>query len=412
MTSKRDPYAAFRLPSYRHYVIGWLVALLGASIQTIAVGWEVYQRTGNALALGLVGLVQAVPTFILALPAGLLADRFERRRLLMISMGGMMITSLMLAVISYAHGPVILMYLALFLDATALALGRPARMSFLPLLVPRELFPNAVTWNTSISQISSVAGPAIGGIIVAFHVPAAYLASAAASLMFMILLSRIHFAPLASQPVEESGRDALLAGLRFIRSESIILIGITLDMLAVMLAGASYLMPIFARDILKVGAQGYGWLNAAPAAGALVMALLIAHLPPMRHAGRNILLAVAGFGAATIVFGLSRSFVLSLAMLFVAGAVDNVSVVIRHTLIQLLTPDRMRGRVSAVNTVFIVVSNELGGFESGLVARLFNPVVAVVSGGIGALLVVAATAIGSRRFRSVGALHEARPATE
>lgn len=411
MTNRaHDPYAAFRVGDYRRYALGSLIASVGTRIQGVAIGWEIYQRTGEALALGLVGLVQALPVIVLALPAGYLADRLERRRLVLLSLIGMALCSLSLALVSHLRGPVPLMYALLFLDATALSLGRPARMSLLPHLVPREIFPNAVTWNMSLYQISSVLGPAIGGFIVAARVPTAYLASAACSLVFVGLLAQIRLRP-AEAELGAVSSDTLLAGLRFIARARVVLAAITLDMLAVLLGGAVYLLPVFAKDILHVGARGFGWLNAAPAAGAFCMALLLAHLPPMRRAGRNLLLAVTGFGVATIVFGLSRSFWLSLTMLFLGGALDNVSVVIRHTLIQLLTPDRMRGRVSAVNSVFISASNELGGLESGVVAHFFGPVISAVSGGIGTLVVVATTTFASPGLRRVGRLHEPEAAT-
>ncbi len=403
MKARHDPYAAFRIPAYRLFLLGWSFALVGTRSQSVAVGWEIYQRTGQALALGYVGLVQAIPIMALALPAGFLVDRHDRRRILLLSLVGMTLTSLGLAVVSHTSGPVALIYLLLFLDATAVALGRPARHALLPRLVPRETFPNAVTWNTSTHQVASVAGPALGGFIVAFSVPSAYVVCAAGSLAFLLLMTRIQLTTAAPDPAPASW-DTLIGGLRFVCRTRLILAAISLDMLAVLFGGAVYLLPIYAEDILAVGAHGYGWLNAAPAAGAFCMALFLAHRPPMRRAGRNLLLAVAGFGAATIVFGFSRLFGLSLVMLFLTGALDNISVVVRHTLIQLGTPDRLRGRVSAINGVFIGASNELGGLESGLVAHFLGPVFSVVSGGIATILVVAATALASPELRRLGTL--------
>jgi MFS family permease len=407
VTRTHDPYTAFRQPDFRRYTIGWLTALVGMRVQSVAIGWEMYQRTGEALALGMVGLVQALPAILLALPGGLLADRYDRRKLVMWSMAGVAVVSLGLAALSYVRGPILLMYALLLLDATVASLGRPARMAMLPHLVPREVFPNAVTWNTSMWQIASVIGPAIGGFIVALYVPLAYLVCAASSIACVVLLVPVRLHGEYTPAGTASWRE-VVAGLRFVWRARVILTAISLDMFAVLLGGATYLLPIYATDILKVGPTGFGWLNAAPAAGAFCMALLIAYLPPMKRAGRNLLACVAGFGLATIVFGISRSFPLSLAVLFLGGALDNVSVVIRHTLIQLSTPDRMRGRVSAVNGVFLSASNELGGLESGVVAHFFGPVVSVVSGGIGTLVVVLTTAIVSPTLRAVGALHQAR----
>lgn len=406
-----DPYAAFRVPNYRFYVLGWFIAMLGTRIQSVAIGWEMYQRTGDALSLGLVGLAQALPTMLLALPAGFLADKFNRPRLVMVSLLAMTATSLSLAWLSYTQGPVTWMYLLLFLDAAAVMIGRPARVALVPQLVPAQVFPNAVTWNTSLMHISSVVGPALGGFIIALNVPLAYTITAASSLLFAGMLTRLRFRADRKEVGAASVRS-LLAGIQFVWNTRIILTMISLDLFAVLLGGAVYLLPIYAEDIFHVGATGFGWLRAAPAVGAFCMALLMVYLPPMKRAGRTLLWTVAGFGVATIVFGLSKNYWLAFAMLFLTGAFDNVSMIIRQTLQQLLTPDHMRGRVSAVSSVFVGASNELGGLESGLVAHWFGPVVSVVSGGIGTLLVVAGAALLSPELRAFGALHEARPVDE
>ena len=404
---KHDPYAVFLIGNYRHYILGWFFAMVGTQVQGIAIGWEIYQRTGQALSLGLVGLAQALPTIVLALPAGYLADRFDRRRVVIFSLLGMTLTSLGLAALSLAKGAVVLMYGLLLLDASFMTLGRPAKAALVPQLVPREVFPMAVTWNSSLMQMAGVVGPALGGLVVMVSVPFAYGLSAASTLFFIALLTRVDLRA-APKKAERASLQNLLAGIRFVWRTRLILSLMALDMFAVLLGGAVYLLPIFAEDILRVGPQGFGWLRAAPAAGAFCMALLLAYLPPMRHAGRNLLLAVAGFGVVTILFGLSESFWFSLAMLTLTGAFDNISMVVRQTLIQLLTPDRMRGRVLAVNYVFIGASNELGGLESGLVAHWFGPVISVVSGGIGTILVALATALAAPALRLFGALHEAR----
>ena len=408
---KHDPYAAMRYPDYRYYIIGWLVALMGTRIQTVAIGWEMYQRTGQALSLGLVGLSLAIPTMLLAIPAGYLADRYSRRNLVILSLVGMTFTSTALAALSFFQGPITVMYLLLFLDASAVMLGRPARVSLVPRLVPGHVFPNAVTWNTSLMQMASVIGPAIGGFVIAWSVPGAYLISAGGSLLYIFLLRRLTLAP-STTPVGRISVETLLGGVQFVWKTRLIFTLMALDMFAVLLGGAVYLLPIFAEDILLVGPTGFGWLQAAPAAGAFCMAISLVFLPPMRRGGRNLLLAIAGFGVATIIFGLSKSYWLSLAMLFMTGALDNVSMVIRHTLVQLTTPDHMRGRVSAVNSVFVGASNELGGLESGLVAHWFGPIFSVVSGGIGTIVVVAIAAITSPQLRGVGALSEAQPITD
>jgi MFS family permease len=400
---RHDPYAALRVAAYRAYVFGWIIAMVGTRIQSVAIGWEMYQRTGEALALGLVGLAQALPTMLLAIPAGYLADRFNRARLMMFSVAMMTLTSLALAWLSYVEGSVALMYLFLFLDACAVILGRPARSALMPQLVPTAVFPNAVMWNTSLMQLTAVVGPAIGGAVVALYVPLGYVLAAVSSLIYLFMLARLNFAQ-DSKPAGAASLVTLIAGIHFVWNRRIILTMITLDMFAVLLGGAVYLLPIFAEDILQVGATGFGWLRAAPAVGALVMALVLVYLPPMRRAGRTLLWTVAGFGVATVIFGVSRSFWLSFAMLFLTGAFDNVSMVIRQTLITLLTPDEMRGRVAAVSSIFVGASNELGGLESGVVAQLFGPVFSAVSGGIGTLVVVAVTAWASPDLRRWGAL--------
>ncbi|MDP6041396.1 MAG: MFS transporter [Candidatus Latescibacteria bacterium] len=406
--AKHDPYEAFRVKAFRLYALGWFASLVGTQIQGAAIGWEMYARTGQALALGLVGLAIALPTMILALPAGYLADRYNRRTVMMLSMAGTTLTSLGLAVLSWKKGPIGVMYALLVVDAAVTVLGSPARRSIIPQLVPREIFPNAVVWTMSMMQTAWMVGPALGGLIAAYYVPAAYLVSAGCTGWFLLVLSQLHVPPVEREEGAEqvSAFRNLMGGLVFLKENRLLLSVMALDMFAVLLGGAVYLLPIYATDILNVGSEGYGILRAAPAVGALVMALTIAHLPPMKRAGRNLLLTVAGFGVATIVFGLSENFWLSFVMLVLTGAFDNVSMVIRHTLVQLITPDSMRGRVSAVNGVFVSASNELGGAESGGVAALYGPVFSVVSGGIGTLVVVGVTAVISPKLRKVGTLDE------
>lgn len=401
-----DPYAALRIPTYRSYVVGWFIALIGTRIQSVAIGWEMYQRTGDALSLGLVGLAQALPTMLLAIPAGYLADRFSRTKVLMLSLVGMTFTSIALAYLSFTQGNITLMYVILFLDAAAAIVGRPARSAMMPNLVPRQVFPNAVVWNTSLQQMSAVLGPALGGMIVAIHVSSAYVVTAASSLLYILMLSRLTL--LGEVKAQgHMGWRTVVAGVEFVWKKRILLTIISLDMFAVLLGGAVYLLPIFAEEeFLNVGATGFGWLRAAPAVGAAITSVCMIYLPPMKRAGRTLLLTVAGFGVATIIFGFSTSFWLSFSMLVLTGAFDNVSMIIRGTLIQLLTPDQMRGRVSAVNSVFVGASNELGGLESGLVAHWFGPVFSVVSGGIGTLVVVGATALLSPALRKYGALDD------
>ncbi|MBX3279839.1 MAG: MFS transporter [Acidobacteria bacterium] len=422
--SRRNPYAALRVRDFRLFLAGHLTSVLGVQMQTVAVGWQLYEQTSSALALGLVGLIQVIPMLGLALPSGHAADRYDRRKLLMYasllasaSAAGLLSATLLGA------GPVWI-YLCLFVSGVARAAQGPARSSLMPQLVPRPIFPNAVTWGVSGFELSSMAGPALGGALIAlFRSPAAvYCVSTATSIFYISMLAllthrsyRAEQSPTQSTQApdgaKKSGVDfqALAAGFKYVWHTKLLLATMTLDLFAVLLGGAVALLPIYARDILQVGPTGLGWLQAAPSFGAVTMALLMAHLPPMRRAGRTLLWAVAGFGAATIIFGVSRSFPLSLLMLFLTGALDNISVVIRHTLVQTLTPDSMRGRVSAVNGMFINASNELGRFESGSVAALIGPVLSVVSGGVGTIIVVIASALKWPELRRFGRLDAARP---
>jgi MFS family permease len=399
-----DAYAALRLPNVRLYLAGNMMSILAQQMQTVAVGWEIYERTGSELALGWVGLVQFMPVIALALPAGQTADRYQRKHIIMLAMLAIAACSLGLAWVSARQGSIYAMYGCLLASGVARAFQQPAKASFLPQIVPREHFGNAVAWNLGGFQIAAVAGPALSGYLIWLFGGAkvVYLVDAALSLGFCLLLTMI-VAPRFVRSVEAVTARGLAAGVGFVLRNKIILAALTLDMFAVLLGGATTLLPVFAKNILDVGPDGLGWLRAAPAAGALLMSLGLAHRPPAR-AGRALVLAVVGFGLATIVFGFSRSFWLSLAMLFLTGVFDSISVVVRHTLVQMLTPDAMRGRVSAINGMFIGASNELGGFESGVVAHWFNPTVSVVSGGLGTLVVVAIVGTVWPQLRRYGRL--------
>jgi MFS family permease len=381
----------------------------------VALGWELYERTHSALALGLVGLATALPVVILALPAGDLADRMDRKRILVWAQIAFIAAGFALAALSYWRGPVALVYGVLLARGAAQAYNNPARQALLPRLVPVDTFGNAVTWASSAFQVAAVVGPGLGGIAIAIEGGATgtYIISTVLTVVYLWALIEIRGGAeppgfTRAEPREKMTLASLAAGVRFVRETKIILAAITLDLFAVLLGGATALLPIFAKDILHVGPDGLGWLRAAPSVGALLIAVTIAHRPAMRRTGPTLLLAVAGFGAATIVFGLSKSFWLSLLMLFTLGALDGISMIIRSTLVQLRTPDEMRGRVSAVNSVFIDMSNELGGFESGALAALVGPVTAVVAGGVGTLVVVAAVAGAWPELRQLGELVESR----
>jgi MFS family permease len=384
----------------------------------VALGWELYERTGSALALGLVGLATALPVVILALPAGDLADRMDRKRILVWAQIAFIVAGLALASLSYSRGPVALIYVVLVARGVAQAYNNPARQALLPRLVPEDVFGNAVTWASSAFQVAAVVGPGIGGIVIAIErgATSAYVTSSVLTGIYLWTLLEIRGGRESqtsvgeAKPRERMTIESVAAGMRFVRETKVILAAITLDLFAVLLGGATTLLPIFAKDILHVGPDGLGWLRAAPSVGALLVAVTIAHRRAMRRTGATLLFAVAGFGLATIVFGLSRSFWLSILMLFLLGALDGISMIIRSTLVQVRTPDHMRGRVSAVNSVFIDMSNELGGFESGALAALVGPVTAVVAGGAGTLIVVGATALAWPELRQLGSMVPAEEA--
>ena len=414
MTQSHDPYSALRITFFRRFLIVGSLVRIGTAAQGLAIGWEIYDRTGHALSLGMVGLVQAIPMLLLTLPAGYLADVFDRRKLMILSLSGATLTSIGIALTSWYQAPIGWMYLLLFIDSAFLRLGWPAASAIMPLLVPPPLFENAAKWRTSAMQLTGIAGPAFGGFLIGLNLQAAYLISALSSASFVIFLTTVRLPP---APRIERGNmvGQMIEGIRFVWRRKLILGAISLDLFAVLLGGAVYLLPIFAKDIIELGRLGLepeealGWLRAAPAVGALATAILIAHLPPFRHSGKVLLYCVAGFGVATIAFGLSENFWFSLLMLGLVGAFDNVSMVVRHVVTQMATPNQMRGRVSAVNAVFIGSSNELGGFESGVVAQIFNPVISVISGGIGTLLVVATWAKIFPDLRKLGRLSSLDP---
>jgi len=418
-----DAYAAFRSPAYRGYATSGFISMLGRQMLGIALGYEIFQRTHSATALGLVGLMGALPIIFLSIPAGIAADRLNRKAIILVTQIAAMLTSIGLVVLALEHVAVPsigllatgtqalyvvaglfgeksgvffepalpLMYVLLFINGIARAFGWAARSALFPNLVPRSALSNAVMWNSSTFELTCVVGPAIGGLVIAvFGVPVVYAIDAVCGLAGLLFMLPIHAPQQIATKHPHPLRD-LSTGLRFVYGNKIILATVTLDMFAVLLGGATALLPIFAEHILHVGAVGLGWLRAAPSFGAVLMAFVLAHRPPLQRAGHAMLLAVAGFGAATIVFGLSKNYALSFVALAVTGACDNISVVVRHTLVQLLTPDGMRGRVSAVNNIFIGSSNELGAFESGTTAALFGPVLSVVGGGIGTVFVVLGT---------------------
>ncbi len=402
-----DPYAVLRNRDLVLYLTGRFVASLGQQMLTVAVGWELYERTGSALALGLVGLTQMLPMLLFTLLAGHVADNHDRKHIIVFTTMVIACASGALTLISSHGAPVFWIYFCLLVAGTARTFLWPASSAFMPHLVSRQEFSNAVTWSSGSFQLSSVIGPAVGGAMIALAHRAApvYAANTAASVVCLLLFSFVRRRHVVSLK-EKMTVTSLITGFQFVFANRVILGTITLDMFAVLLGGATALLPVFAKDILRTGPGGLGFLQAALPLGSLVCALVLAHRPPLQKAGRTLLWAVAVFGLATVAFGFSRSFWFSLAMLFICGAADNVSVVVRHTLVQLLTPDEKRGRVSAVNSLFIGTSNELGGFESGTVAHWLGPLFSVVSGGVGTILVVLGVALIWPEIRNYGRLDD------
>ncbi|MDZ8070646.1 MAG: MFS transporter [Nostoc sp. DedQUE08] len=405
--AQHDPFAAFKFRDYRLFTIGRLVLFVGSQMQTVAIGWELYERTNSAIALGGVGLAQVLPMIVLTLIAGDVADRRDRKVTMLLSVMLLALCSLALGVLSYTKGAIFLIYACLVFTGVARAFLKPASDALMWQLIPVTAFTNAATWNSSSFQLAAVIGPAFGGFGIALlgSATGVYVLAAIAALLCFILTLAIKQQKV-TRATEPISFKALAAGAKFVWQNQLILAAITLDMFAVLLGGAIALLPIFAKDILHVGPVELGYLQAAHSIGALTMAITLAYLPPLRKAGPALLWSVVGFGVVTIIFGLSRSFWLSMLMLILGGALDSISVVIRHTLVQIRTPDHLRGRVAAINSVFISASNELGGFESGLTAALFGPVISVVGGGIGTILVVIATAMIWPGIRKLGALQE------
>ena len=389
----RDSYAALRLRDFQFLILSRFLASLGEQMVGVALGWQIYERTHSTLALGYVGLAEVLPVILLALPAGHFSDRYNRQRIALITKAGLAACSLGFAALSFSHSPVWMFYVCIVGVGVMRAFHAPSTSTLLPQVVPIDLYESAAAWMSNFWQLAAAIGPALGGAIVALSRSATpvYFLDAFFGLLFFVFISQVR----GKAPERERAAptlESLTEGIRFLYNNKILLSVITLDLFAVLLGGAVTLLPVYAKDILKVGPIGLGWMRAAPSLGAVFMALSLAHLPPLRNAGRAMLLAVAGFGVATVIFGCSTSFPLSLLMLLLLGAFDNISVVVRSALMLVRVPDAMRGRISAVNYIFIGASNELGGFESGVAAHFLGPVNAVVLGGVGTVIVVAAVA--------------------
>jgi MFS family permease len=374
--------------SFLRFWAGRVAGTMGNQMVMVAVGWQMYDLTHSAWALGLVGLFQFVPALALALVSGHVADHYDRRHIVSMAMTLQLVAALVLLLATHERwiSRDLILGVSLLLGV-ARSFQMTAQQALTPLLVPASILSRAMAFSSSGNQAAIIGGPALGGFLYAAGASVVYVVCAA---LFVVGASLVWSARYDHRPAPRAPvtMDTLLAGVRFIRAKPVVLGAISLDLFAVLLGGAVALLPIYARDILHVGPEGLGLLRGAPAMGALLMSLVLARWTIRSRAGAILFSCVAAFGVTTIVFGVSTSFWLSMAMLFINGAVDMVSVVVRQTLVQLDTPDEMRGRVSAVNAIFIGASNQLGEFESGATAALFGPVAAVVVGGVGTLVVV------------------------
>jgi MFS family permease len=408
--SDNDPYSALRIKEFQHFITARFLLSMSLQIQMVVVGWQVYKITEDPFSLGLIGLAEALPSISIALFGGHIADRFDRRKIILSMVFLLFICSLALFLLSY-HADIFLtdhsvfpIYGIIFISGFARGILTPAIFSFWPqIIADKTKLSNAVTWNSTLWQISATLGPAIGGLLIApLDITNTYLVDTV-----LVALSVIYFYRIEKKPLpdlthqQDSFWKNLTSGIHFVFANQIILAAISLDLFAVLFGGAVALLPVFAKDILHVGAFEFGLLKAAMGVGSTLMALYLAYNPIRKKAGKKMLWAVAGFGFCTIGFGLSEFFWLSFLMLFLCGVFDGISVIVRGTLMQTYTPDHMKGRVSAVNNIFIGSSNEIGAFESGAAAKLFKVVPSVVLGGVMSLVVVAVTARKAGKLRKL-----------
>ena len=405
-----DPYAALRFREFNIFLLARFTMVFAWSMQFIVIEWQVYTLTKDPLSLGIIGLMEVIPAVSTALFAGHIVDQKEKRNLLLkcilgftgIGFGLFLLSSP--GITSQLGSNTILygIYFLVFLGGIVRAFLGPTIFSLIALIVPKKIYPNAATWSSTTWQMASVLGPASAGFSIGLIGVQWSMALIIAFSMFALLIVfRISRKPIMNPKIGEPIFQSLKEGLRFVYHSKAIFGALTLDMIAVLFGGAVALLPIYAQDILKVGAEGFGILRAAPAVGAAIMMIGSTRFPLHKFAGKKLLWAVFGFGICIIVFGISTSFWLSVIALFVSGALDGISMVIRQTILQLKTPDHMRGRVASVNSMFVGSSNELGAFESGATAKLMGTVAAVVFGGTMTLLTVGLTAIVSPSFRKL-----------
>ena len=410
MKTKNDPYAALRYREFNTFLLLRFAMVFAWSMQFIIIEWQVYSLTKNPLSLGIIGLMEIIPAVAMALFAGHIVDQKEKKSLLFKCIVGFSIISIGLFLLTWP--PVVsgwkmdtvlyAIYFMVFLGGIVRSFLGPTIFSLLSLIVPKKAYSNAATWSSSVWQVGSVVGPAVAGFSIHWiGVHWSLCIVIAFSIFSIIALTQIESKPILNKKIGEPVKESLKAGVRFVFNNPAILSSLSLDMFAVLFGGAVALLPIFAQDILKVGPEGFGVLRAAPAVGAFITMFVSAYVPMNKNAGMKLLIAIFGFGVCIIVFGLSTLYWLSVVALFFSGIFDGISVVIRQTILQLKTPDDKRGRVSAVNSIFVGSSNELGAFESGVTAKLMGTVTAVVFGGSMTLLTVLVTGFVSPTFRKL-----------
>lgn len=408
--TKKDPFSALRIPEFRWFILMRLAIVLAWSMQFVLIEWEVYRITKDPWSLGLIGLMEVIPAIVMALFAGHIVDQSEKRNMLLKCFAGTATISILFCYLVHPETATTIgkqpflysIYALVFLGGIIRAFIIPSVFSLLGLIVPKTQFTNAATWSSSSWQVSAVIGPALAGFLIGgIGVFNSMIFVTISIILGIYMLLQISKKPILNKKIGEPVTESLKAGIRFVFQNKIILNALSLDMFAVLFGGAVALLPIFAQDILQVGSEGFGILRAAPAIGGLLTMLASTMFSIEKNTGKKLLLAVFGFGICIIVFGLSQNFWISVVALFLSGVTDGFSVVIRSTILQIYTPDDMRGRVSSVNSIFVGSSNELGAFESGLTSKLFGVVNAVVFGGIMTLLVVGTTAVASPKFRDL-----------
>jgi len=404
---KHDPFAVLRYKEFNFFLANRFFLTLGIQMQSVIVGWQVYALTKDVFALGMIGLTEALPFIAISLFSGHVADTFNRKYIILFFSFLFIIVTSFLLYFSFDSTGVLKQFgtFPIFISVAFVGIVRgfisAAYPSFMSQIIPRSVYANAATWNSTVWHIASVIGPSLAGILIAVNYSTAYIMDISFLIIAFIAFLFIKSKPLPLKEKTESLFESLSAGIKFVFKNQLILGALTLDLFAVLFGGAVALLPAFADEVLHAGAVELGFLRAAPAVGAVIMALLIAYKPLTKNAGRNLFLSVGAFGLATICFGLSTNFYVALFFLLLTGAFDNVSVVIRHTILQLSTPDNMRGRVSAVNGIFIGSSNEIGAFESGVTARAFGVKPSIILGGILTILVVVVTARLTPKLRKL-----------